>query len=119
MAAIAATQVSIFGSGTVPPAWPATIPGQRYVGGNCPEEVVEMILKLTGVTAGDTATAAVLGFSAILGADSGYDATGLIVVPLGVDYVDNQLLIGAGPANTTVYLRITGSPATIPTGQIL
>lgn len=68
-------------------------------------------IKITGVTAGDTATAAALKFSKLRSATSGYNATTPAVVAVGIDPVNNQLLIGAGPSAETIYLEVTGEPS--------
>lgn len=98
MAAIAATAVSIYPSGA-----------DRYIGTKT--DVVQRNLKITGVTAADTATAAVLGFSRIISVSSGYNGSSAAVVGVGLDPVNNGILIGSGPSNATIYLVVSGNPA--------
>lgn len=101
MAAIALADVSIY---------PLDGSDNHYVGGPQPRERSVRRLKITGVTAADTATAAVLGFSRLYAAHSGFDDTDNSVFPIGIDPVNNLLYIGAGPSNDTVYLIVEGSP---------
>jgi len=98
MAAIAATAVSIYPTGA-----------DRYINGKT--DIVQRNLKITGVTAADTATAAVLGFSKLIEVSSGYNGTTPAVVGIGLDPVNNGILVGAGPSNETIYLVVTGNPA--------
>lgn len=101
MAAIASTAVSLY---------PTDGSAERYVDGIAPRTVVEKRLKITSVTAADTATAAVLGFSKLISVSNSFGATAG-AFPSAVDPVNNLLLVGAGPAAETVYLTVTGTPA--------
>lgn len=99
MSAIAAAQVSL-------------VPGSdRYDGGDRPRAVITKRLTITGVTAADTATPAVLGLSRVTEAHSAI-YTGSPNVPLlvGVDYATGGIIIGAGPSNVTVHLTVVGNP---------
>lgn len=101
MAAIASIVVSAYptdGSGEYSPD--ARRPGTR----------ISRQLKITGVTAADTATAAVLGLSKLYSAESAVYGATPTAFPVGIDLVNNLLVVGAGPANETVYLTIVGSP---------
>jgi hypothetical protein len=101
MAAIAVTQVSLYPDRH----------SEIYVGAvGRPRGVIQRKLRITAVTAADTATAVVLGFSTVYSAHSGYNSTVAGVVPVGVDPVNNGILIGAGPAAATIYLTVVGTP---------
>ena len=100
MAAIAATQVSLYPDKNA----------VRFVGGMAPRQLVERRLKITSVTAADTVTAAVLGLKKIISVSNAYNGTSAGVVPVAVNPVNNQLLIGAGPTAATIYLAVTGEP---------
>jgi hypothetical protein len=99
MAAIAASAVSLY---------PTDGGGSFYPGRD--GEIVTKRLKITSVTAADTATAAVLGFSKVISADSGYNASVAAAVGIGVDPVNNGIYIGSGPFAATIYLVVTGTP---------
>lgn len=102
MAAIASTAVSAYptdGSGEYSPE--ARRPGTR----------ISRQLKITGVTAADTATAAVLGFSKLFSAGSAVYGATPTPCPVGIDLVNNLLIVGAGASNETVYLTVVGAPA--------
>lgn len=103
MAAIATSQVSLYSSDGF---W------SRYAGGPQPRLNSIRRLKITGVTAGDTATAAVLGFSLLFAAYSAVYGATPTAFSVGVDAASNEVTIGAGPANSTVYLLVEG--ASIP-----
>lgn len=103
MAAITASQVSVYTS-------PGNYGSGRYHGGPQPRALSERRIKITGVTAADTATAAVLGFAKLHATHSGFDSTNNTAVSMGVDPVNQLLVIGTGPSNDTVYLIIEGSP---------
>lgn len=101
MSAIAKTQVSLVKG------------SDRYVGGGVrPRTVVQRRVMITGVTAGDTATADVLGFGKITDAMSavtqGNPDSPLLV---GVSQTANTLIIGTGPANATVHVTVQGTPS--------
>ena len=100
MAAIAQSQVSLVKG------------SDRYVGGGVrPRTVITRRLVLSGVTAADTATAAVLGFSQILVATSAVIAgTPDVPVLVGVSYGTNSLVLGTGPNNSTVHVTVEGAP---------
>lgn len=101
MAAIAVAAVSLFPTGSA---------GERYCGGTgAPRALIERRLKITGVTAGDTASATVLGLGVVTKVTGGYNATAVGAFPCAVDPVNNGILIGAGPSNATIYLTVTGS----------
>lgn len=101
MAAIASTQVSLY---------PTDIgSSESYPEGKGKRGIIERRLKITAVTAADTATAAVLGLKEILSAHSGYNASSPGAVALGVDPVNSVLQIGSGPSNATIYLTVTGT----------
>lgn len=99
MAAIAASAVSLYPTNGTAEYYPAK--GNR--------EIVRRRLKITSVTAADTATAAVLGLEQVHAAHSGFNGSSSGVVPLGVDPVNNRILIGAGPSAATIYLVVEGS----------
>lgn len=96
MAAITKTQVSFY------PDYNAS----RYVGS---KDVVERRYKLTGVSAGDTASATVLGFSDLISTSNGWYSGGVVAV--AVNPVAKQLVLGTGPSNADVYVTVTGVPA--------
>ena len=98
MAAIAASAVSLYPTGGNAESYPDK--GSRAV--------VQRRLKITSVTAADTATAAVLGLKKVHAAHSGYNGSSAGVVPLGVDPVNNGIHIGAGPSSATIYLVVEG-----------
>jgi hypothetical protein len=101
MAAIAATAVSLYPDRSA----------ERYIGRvGAPRGLIEKRIRITGVTAADTATAAVLGFNTVQSAHSGYNSTVAGVVPVGVDPVNNGIHIGAGPSAATIYLTVIGTP---------
>jgi len=104
MAALAATAVSLFPNRFA----------ERYVGSVVPRNLVERRLAITGVTAGDTATAAVLGLSRLVSVSNAYNATGPAVATVAVDPVNNRILVGTGPSNVTLYLTVTGVPTLTP-----
>jgi len=97
MAAIASTAVSIYPTGS-----------DRYIGNKT--DLVQRNLKITGVTAADTATAAALGFSKLVEVSSGYNGSSAGAVAIGLDSVNNGIHIGSGPSNATIYLVVTGNP---------
>ena len=100
MAAIAATQVTLV-KGT-----------DHYEGnGTHPRESVAKRLTITGVTAADTATPAVLGMSKVVEAHSAiYAGTPNVPLLVGVDYATGGIIIGAGPANVTIHVTVVGTP---------
>lgn len=77
------------------------------IGTNVRDNAVRQ-LKITGVTAADTATAAVLGFKRLIGVHNSFGATAG-AFPSAVDPVNNRVLIGTGPSNETVYLTVHGT----------
>lgn len=100
MAAIAATQVT-------------TVKGSDRYDGNAvrPRASVTKRVTITGVTAADTATPAVLGLSSVTAAHSGiYTGTPNVPLLVGVDYVTGGIIIGAGPSNVTIHVTVTGTP---------
>lgn len=101
MAAIASTAVSVY---------PTDRSQDFYPHGKGDRTVIQRTLKITGVSAGDTATAAVLGFKRVLSAHSGWDATGGAPFVAGVDPVNNLIEIGTGPSASDIYLVVTGTP---------
>jgi len=104
MAAIAKAAVSLY------PVSPGS--SERYVGGVKAREVGERRLQITGVTAADTATADVLGFSELVACGNAvYDTS---VATVAVDPVNNGIIVGAGPSNKTLYLTVTGVVKTTP-----
>ena len=100
MAAIASTQVTVAkGSG-------------RYVGGQTPHTAIEQRLVITGVTAADTASAAVCGLARLISVHSAmYEGTPNVPLLVGVDEINNVLIVGAGPANVTIHVTVVGSPS--------
>ena len=102
MAAIVATQVSLYPNRYA----------EEYAGGMMPASKIERRLKLTTVTAGDTATAAVLGLATVDAASAAHNSTGPAVVGVSVDPVNNGILIGTGPSSATIYLTVVGTPKT-------
>ena len=106
MGAIAATQVSLY---------PTDLSTSEYHSDSVKARTkITRRLKITGVTAADTATAAVLGLSSVISASSGYNGTTPGAVAIGVDPVNNEINVGAGPNNETLYLVVTGTPKTSP-----
>jgi hypothetical protein len=101
MAAIAASVVSLY---------PTDGSAERYRGSVRPRETIQRRLKITGVTAADTASAAVLGLKTLHSVENSFGATAG-AFPSAVDPVNNQLLVGAGPSNETIYVTVTGTPA--------
>lgn len=101
MAAIASTAVSLY---------PTDGSATAYPHGKGDRTVIEKRLKITGVTAGDTATAAVLGFNRVISASSGYNGSSAAAVGIGVDPVNNGIYVGTGPSNQTIYLVVKGTP---------
>ena len=100
MAAIVATQVSLYPNRYA----------EAYVGSIAPQATIERRLKLTTVTAGDTATAAVLGLATVESVSSAHNPTGPAVVGVSVDPVNNVILIGSGPSSATIYFTVVGTP---------
>jgi hypothetical protein len=116
MGAIAATQVSSFpanvGQVSEAGAYDFGVDARR------PGRVISRCLQITGVTAGDTATAAVLGFSQLVkgsvgvyGATVGNPGTPFVAA---VDVLNNELVVGTGPANQTLLLTVEGAPTVPP-----
>lgn len=103
MAAIAATQVSLYPNRYA----------EEYAGTVAPLAKIERRLKITGVTAGDTATAAVLGLATVDSSSSAHNPTGPAVVGVSVDPINNGILIGTGPSAGTIYLTVKGTPKTV------
>jgi len=68
-------------------------------------------LKITTVTAADTATAAVLGLGKVVAAFSGYNGSSAGSFAVGVDPVNNGIHIGTGPSSATVYITVIGTPS--------
>ena len=85
----------------------------RYDGGDRSRGFVSKRLNITGVSAGDTATAAVALLSQLTEAHGASSAGTPVLV--GIDTVANVLIIGAGPANAAIQVTVVGSP-TIPKG---
>lgn len=114
MAAIAVTQVSLYPSAA--PSATANVPPWWYAAGKDQKNIIARKLKITGVTAADTATPTVLGFSSILGVIGGYSATAP-ALPLGLDPTANSgtgsLIVGTGPSNEDIYLTVIGTPAAV------
>lgn len=107
MAAISAGQVSLYpiASGS----------SECYVGGVSPREVLARRLKIDNVTAGDVASADVLGFSRLHESSNAFcTGTGATVAMAVVNPVLNQLVIGTGPAAVDVHVTVTGTPKTTP-----
>lgn len=71
-------------------------------------------LAITGVTAADTATATVLGFSNLYHVLNSFGATAG-AFPSCINPVTGTLLIGAGPSNETVYLTVAGEVPVVAT----
>jgi ABC-type arginine/histidine transport system permease subunit len=105
MAAITKTQVTLY-----PVAQGSA---ERYAGGVAPREVVKRRLALSGVSAGDVASADVLGLSTVLEVSNAITAANAVSTA-AVNPVTNEVVLGAGPANTTVYLTVTGVTKTKP-----
>lgn len=101
MAAIATSQVSLYPNRYA----------EEYDGAVAPLASVTRRLKITSVTAGDTATAAVLGLTQVNAASAAHNETGPAVVGVSVDPVNNRILFGTGPLAATVYLTVSGTPA--------
>lgn len=101
MAAIASSAVSLY---------PTNGAAVSYPSGKGSRDVVRKRLKITTVTAGDTATAAVLGLQNIHAAYAGYNGSSAGAVSIGVDPVNNTIHIGTGPSSATIYLVVEGSP---------
>lgn len=74
------------------------------------QQIVQKTMILGSVSAGDTATASVLGLSKVLSAHSGYNLGTDAVVTFGVDYANNKILVGAGPTTNDVFVTVTGTP---------
>jgi len=114
MAAIALSQVSLYPSAT--PSATASTPPWWYAAGKDQKNIIARKLKITAVTAADTATPTVLGFASILGTLGGYSAT-VPALPLGLDPTANSgtgsLIIGTGPSNETIYVTVIGTPAVV------
>lgn len=101
MSAIAATAVSLYPNRYA----------ERYSGGGVdPRTRIERRLKITGVTAADTATAAVLGLATVETVSSAFNATGPAAYAVAVDPINNGILIGTGPSSSDIYLVVTGTP---------
>lgn len=114
MAAIALTQVSLYPSAG--PSATASTPAWWYSAGKEQKAIVTRKLKITGVTAADTATPNALGFASIMDVGCGYSATAP-ALPLGLDPTANSgtgsVIIGTGPSNETIYLTVTGTAAPV------
>ena len=115
MAAIAATAVSIYPS-TVPSATVST-PGEWYPCGKDQRSIVARKLKITTVSAADTATPAALGLSTIMAVYGGSvymsGGTTATVLPMTLDPTANSgtggLIVGTGPSAETIYLTVVGT----------
>lgn len=114
MAAIALTQVSLYPSAT--PSATAKVLAWWYPAGKEQKQIVARKLAITGVTAADTATPTVLGFSSILDVGSAY-AVGATSLSIGLDPTANSgaggLIVGTGPSNETIYLTVYGTAAPV------
>lgn len=99
MAAIASSAVSLY---------PTDGSAETYLD-KANREVIRRRLKITSVTAADTATAAVLGLERVHAAHSGYNGSSAAAVAIGVDPVNNGIYIGSGPSAATIYLVVEGS----------
>lgn len=110
MAAIAASQVSLYPSAG--PSATQTTPSSFFPFGKDQQGYVARKLAITGVTAGDTATPSVLGFTSIIDVGAGYSATAA-ALPLGLNPTANSgvggLIVGTGPSNETIYLTVYGT----------
>lgn len=103
MAAIAASAVSNY---------PTELnAAELYPFGKGSRDIIMRRLKITAVTAADTATAAVLGFGKLIAAFGGYNGSSAGVVPVSVDPVNNGILIGTGPSSATIYVTVIGTPS--------
>lgn len=103
MAAIAASAVSLYPTDPLSSTWQERGPAGHLL-------IVKRI-KLASVSAGDTVTAAILGFDKLIWASAaGEDGT--TVFPMAVDPVNNLLVVGAGALSDTIYLTVCGSPET-------
>lgn len=71
-------------------------------------------LAITGVTAGDTATPAVLGLQTIMTVWGAYSATNTSLA-IGLNPTANSgtggLIVGTGPSNETIYVTVMGTSA--------
>ena len=102
MAAIAKAQVQLIRG------------SDHFVGGLEPRTRIQRRLLLNAVTAADTATPAVLGLSSITAAHSAV-VSGSPAVPVlvGIDTVNNLLVLGTGPNNSTVQVTVEGAPTIV------
>lgn len=111
MAAIASTAISLYPPATGGIALKAQ---SEWLPDKSQPTLLTKRVKITGVTAADTITPAALGFKTILDANGlGYFNSSMLTLPLIVDPTANGdtggIIIGAGPANHTCYLLVTGS----------
>ena len=115
MAAIAAAAVSLYPSAG--PSVTVATPSEWYVSGKDQKGIVARKLKITTVSAADTAAPAALGLSTIMAVLGGgmYLSGGstATVLPLTLDPTANSgtggLIIGAGPSSETIYLTVVGT----------
>ncbi len=106
MAAIAKTQVSLYPTALSTAEWAE--------GGPVDKQYIVRRLKITNVTAADTATAAVLGVTTVLHVLNCYNLTTDAVVTAAVNPATNLVLIGAGPSAGDLYITIAGVPLIAP-----
>lgn len=116
MAVIAVTAVTLYPSAT--PSATASVYPWWYSAGKEQKQIITRKLKITGVTAADTATPTVLGFSSILEVAGGaFGETATTGFHVALDPRANSgaggLIIGAGPSNETIYLTVTGTAAAV------
>lgn len=110
MAAIAKSQVSLY-----PTVATGGVRSSEWLGdGPVDKHTLTRRLAITGVTAADTATADVLGFSNLYNVLNSFGATAG-AFPSAINPVTDSLLIGAGPANETIYLTISGEVPVVAT----
>lgn len=109
MAAIAKAAVSLYptvaSGGILSSEWQS--------GGTSTRRALIRKLAITGVTAADTATASVLGFSVLHGVLNSYGATAG-AFPSCINPVTGVLLVGTGPSNETIYLTVQGEAPVVP-----
>ena len=115
MAAIAASAVSLYPSAG--PSVTVATPSEWYAAGKDQKAIVARKLKITTVSATDTATPSVLGLSTIMAVFGGsvYMSGGstATVLPMTLDPTANSgtggLIVGAGPSSETIYLTVVGT----------
>lgn len=112
MAAITRAAVSLYPS----PGPSATVstPSSWFPCGKEQRGYIAYKLAITGVTAADTATPAVLGLQTIMAVWGAYSATNAALV-IGLNPTANGgtggLIIGTGPSAETIYLTVMGTSA--------